>query len=133
MTKTVSIPDSTPPMMSVSIRSPIMTASSEWTPSFFKPVRIINGFGFADEVSFLPVASSIGCTVARQAGITPRSLGLVISPLVPISLAPLLIGSVALIYHFIIIACRFADDYVFRIDIIERNTNFIQSIDQAMG
>lgn len=45
MTKTVSIPDSTPPMMSVSIRSPIMTASSEWTPSFFKPVRIINGFG----------------------------------------------------------------------------------------
>ena len=35
--------------------------------------------------------------------------------------------------HFIIIACRFADDYVFRIDIIERNTNFIQGIDQAMG
>ena len=39
------MPDCTPAMMSVSRLSPIMHASPEWTPSWRRPARIMNGFG----------------------------------------------------------------------------------------
>ena len=44
-TSTVSRPVSMPATMSVSMRSPIMTASCECTPSRRRPVRIMSGLG----------------------------------------------------------------------------------------
>lgn len=95
-TSTVSSPVSIPATMSVSIRSPIITASSECTPSMRSPVLIISGFGLPTKYAFCPVAISIGDIIARQAGIIPSSAGPVRSLLVPISLAPLITSFTAL-------------------------------------
>ena len=46
MTRTVRMPASSPLMMSVSIRSPIITVVSECASRRLSALRIISGFGF---------------------------------------------------------------------------------------
>lgn len=87
-TSTVSSPVSIPAIISVSMRSPIMTVSPEWAPNRRRPVRIINGFGFPTKYAFFPVAISMGAIKARQPGRIPLSDGPVKSLFVPIRRAP---------------------------------------------
>ena len=94
-TKTVSMLDSIPAIMSVSIRSPIKAISSLWQLIFLRPWRNINGFGLPTKYAFLPVAISIGAINEPVAGIIPRSVGPVMSGLAPISLAPRFTSSMA--------------------------------------
>ena len=84
------MPASMPEMMSVSMRSPTISACSRAHPSSESPVRIIRGLGLPTKYAFTPVANSIGATSAPHAGMMPSSAGPVRSGLVPISFAPLL-------------------------------------------
>lgn len=77
-----------------------MAASSEWTPSILRPVRIIRGLGLPTKYACFPVASSIGATKARQAGMIPVSVGPVRSEFVATKRAPF-VGGLQLLksYH----------------------------------
>ena len=88
MTSTVDIPLSMPEMTSVSIRSPIITASPEWQPRILSPVRIMSGLGLPQKYASVPVAISMGAMSARQAGAMPFSIGPEISEFAPMSFAP---------------------------------------------
>merc|ERR1712232_593792 len=68
--------DSIPVNISVSIRSPIITASLECKFNRSKAYRIISGFGFPGKYAFFPVATSITDTQAPPDGIIePFSIG----------------------------------------------------------
>ena len=82
------MPLSMPEMTSVSMRSPIMTASPEWQPRMRRPVRIMSGFGLPQKYACLPVAISTGAVSARHAGAMPSSVGPQVSEFAPMSFAP---------------------------------------------
>ncbi len=93
----VSIPASMPATMSVSIRSPIITAVSEWAPALFSASRIISGLGLPTKYGSTPVALVISAATEPVAGSTPSVDGPVSSGLVQMKRAPALIRRIALV------------------------------------
>jgi hypothetical protein len=64
-------------------------ASSLFTPSLLRAIRIISGFGLPTKYAFFPEAISIGAIKALTDGDIPVSTGPLISGFVPIRRAPL--------------------------------------------
>ena len=90
------MPASMPATMSVSIRSPIMTADSECAPAVFSASPHHQRVGLADEVRRpRPVALVISAATEPVAGSTPSVDGPVSSGLVQMNRAPALIRRIA--------------------------------------
>ena len=75
-------------MMSVSIRSPIITVVSECPSIRVSALRIINGFGLPTKYGATPVARVISAATEPVAGSGPSGLGPVASGLVAMKRAP---------------------------------------------
>ena len=88
-TSTVARPPRLPMTMSVSIRSPTMTASAAGTASLASAVSRMIGDGLPTITSTVaPVTASTAAIMPAQSGISPSSVGQVRSGLVAINRAP---------------------------------------------
>ena len=88
-------PASSPLMMSVSIRSPIITVDSECASSRLSALRIINGLGLPMKYGARPVAAEISAATEPVAGSVPWTLGPETSGLVAMNRAPPSISRIA--------------------------------------
>src|SRR5664280_267969 len=94
-TRIVSIPASNPDTMSVSIRSPIIAAVSEWASIALSAERIISGLGLPTKYGSTPVARLMSAATEPVAGSGPSALGPVASGLVAMNRAPAAISRIA--------------------------------------
>src|SRR5439155_18107323 len=96
-TRIASRPASSPDTTSVSIRSPIIAAVSEWASIAFRAERIISGFGLPTKYGAIPVARVISAATDPVAGSGPSGDGPVGSGFVAMNRAPPVTSRMALV------------------------------------